>query len=112
MPTWKQKFNVALGFDKDEPHSKEELVKITGIPKIYLDEIYDRGVGAWKTNIESVRLKDTFKKDAKIKRRSKKLPKEMWAMARVYGFLAGNPKQVGVGKPDHDVLVDIVEHLK
>jgi len=107
--TWKQKFNKELGYDKDEPHDKEELSDITGIPIKYLDEIYDRGIGAWKTNIESVRMKDTFKKNPNVKTRSRKLPKEQWAMARVYSFLGGNPKQVGKGKPDHDVLVKLVE---
>lgn len=107
--TWKQKFNKELGYDKDEPHDKEELSEITSIPIKYLDEIYDRGIGAWKTNIESVRMKDTFKKNPNVKSRSRKLPKEQWAMARVYSFLGGNPKQVGKGKPDHDVLVELVE---
>ena len=107
--TWKQKFNKELGYDKDEPHDKEELSEITCIPIKYLDEIYDRGIGAWETNIESVRMKDTFKKNPNVKTRSRKLPKEQWAMARVYSFLGGNPKQVGKGKPDHDVLEELVD---
>lgn len=53
--THKQQYNKRHGFDKDEPHSKEELVKISKIPKSILDVVWDRGRGAWKTNIRSVR---------------------------------------------------------
>ena len=35
--TNKQKFNIKYGFKRDEPHSKAEITKITGIPKRILD---------------------------------------------------------------------------
>lgn len=88
MSTYKQRFNKKYGFPKDEPHSKEEIAKITKIPKKILDEVYDRGTGAWKTNIQSVRLK-SGKKDFSVTDRSKKMSKERWSMARVYSFVMG-----------------------
>ena len=75
----------------DKSYSLKELGKIAGIPTHTLQLVYNRGIGAYKTNPESVRMKDTFKKgvDAPM---SMKLSKEQWAMARVYSFLDGNPK--------------------
>lgn len=76
---------------KDEGYSLDELATITGIPKATLQKVYNRGIGAYKTNPTSVRMKGSFKKnvDAPL---SKKLSKEQWAMARVYSFIDGNPK--------------------
>lgn len=76
---------------EDKGYSLDELAKITGVPKETLQEVYNRGIGAYKTNPTSVRMKGSFKKnvDAPL---SKKLSKEQWAMSRVYSFLDGNPK--------------------
>ena len=60
--TNKNKFNNKYGFKRDEPHSKAEITKITGIPKRILDQVFDRGVGARKSNPESVRQAGTGKK--------------------------------------------------
>ena len=76
MSSWKQKFNKKYGFDKDEPHSKEEIAKITKIKKKILDEVYDRGVGAWENNIRSGRLK-SGKKDFSVTDRSKKMTADL-----------------------------------
>ena len=92
MSSWKQKFNKKYGFDKDEPHSKEEIAKITKIKKKILDEVYDRGVGAWENNIRSVRLK-SGKKDFSVTDRSKKMTAQQWAMARIYSFVMGGKTQ-------------------
>jgi hypothetical protein len=76
---------------EDRPYSITELAKITGVPRKTLQEVYNRGSGAYDTNPESVRMKGSFKKnvDAPL---SKKLSKQQWSMARVYSFLAGNKK--------------------
>lgn len=81
-----KKYNLS-----DKSHSIEELSKITSVPLNILQDVYNRGVGAYKTNPTSVRLKNSFVKnvDAPMK---KKLSKEQWGMARVYSFLDGNPK--------------------
>lgn len=71
-------------------HSLSELSRASGVPMATLQEVYNRGIGAYKTNPESVRLKGSFEK--KPAPMSQKLSKEQWAMARVYSFLDGNPK--------------------
>jgi len=72
-------------------YSLGELSKISKVPQPILRQVYDRGIGAYKTNPTSVRMKGTFRKGVKAPY-SKKLSKEQWAMARVYSFLDGNPK--------------------
>lgn len=54
-----------------------------------LQEVYNRGIGAWKSNPTSVRIQGSFAKNPDMGRypRSARLPKEQWAMARVYSFL-------------------------
>ncbi len=73
MTTNKQKFNMKYKQPKNQANGKDDIVKLTKIPKKILDEVYDRGVGAYKTNPTSVRP-------------SVKSP-EQWAMARVYAFV-------------------------
>lgn len=100
--TNKEKFNKKYNQDKDASNSLNDIQRLTGIKKKILQEVYNRGVGAWKNNIESVRLK-SGKKDFSVTDRSKKMSKEQWAIARVYGFVMGNKKQIGKGKPDNDL---------
>jgi len=73
--TYKNKFNAKYGFPKDEAHSVAEIAKITGYKKSGLDTIFDKGVGAFRTNPASVRP-------------SVKSP-EQWAMARIYSAVMG-----------------------
>jgi len=49
---------------KDTSLSKREIARISKIPISILDDVYDRGIGAYKTNPESVRTK-SGKKDPK-----------------------------------------------
>jgi hypothetical protein len=77
MATNKEKFNKKYGFNKNEPHSISEISKLSGI----------RGVGAWKSNPASVRLKSGQK--APNAPRSAKMGKEQWGVARVYSFVMG-----------------------
>ena len=106
--TNKNKFNIKYGFKRDEPHSKSEISKITGIPKRILDEVFDRGVGARKSNPESVRQVGTGKKVGG-KSLKGKMSAEQWGASRVYSFVT---KQPGTwGKADKD-LADKVKKLK
>lgn len=98
MSTHKQQFNKRHGFERDASHTLYELSKISGYPVSTLNEIYERGRGAWVTNIDSVRMKGTFKKNVKAPR-SKKLSAEQWGVARIYAFL--NKIEKGA-KLDHD----------
>lgn len=90
--TYKQQFNKKYNQPLNQPNSLNDIQRLTGIKKRILQEVYNRGVGAWKNNIESVRLK-SGKKDYSVKDRSKKMSKERWAMSRVYSFIGGGKTQ-------------------
>lgn len=83
--------NVLKRLGLSESQSLSDLAKASKVPLSILQEVYDRGIGAYKTNPTSVRLKGSFVKNVKAPM-SAKLSKEQWAMARVYSFLDGNPK--------------------
>ena len=87
VETNKQKFNKKYGFPKDEGHSKAEISKLTGISKSILDKVYDRGVGARKSNPESVRSLDGKKRGGKSLKG--KMSAEQWAFGRIYSFVMG-----------------------
>lgn len=76
---------------EDKGYSLNDLSKISGVSKRTLQEVYDRGIGAYKTNPQSVRMKGTFEKGVNAPM-SQKLSKENWAFARVYSFLDGSKK--------------------
>ena len=91
----KHKFNEKYKQPKNQANSKKDISKLTGISVKILDDVFDRGVGAYKTNPKSVRP-------------SVKSP-EQWAMGRVYSFVM---KQKGTwGKADKD-LADKVRKKK
>lgn len=84
--THKYQWNRRHGFDADRSHNLSALARHAGLPLSLLQQVYDRGVGAHRTNPASVRLKGSFRKDptAPI---SARLSPEQWAFARVYAFL-------------------------
>ena len=82
---WLRKNNLP-----DKSYSLEEIAKISKYPVKTLQEVYNRGIGAYKTNPTSVRMLGSFKKNISAPM-SQKLSKEQWAMARVYSFVNGNP---------------------
>ena len=67
----------------------KEKAADSGMPFGALLEVYRRGIGAWKTNPQSVRLK-TGEKNYKASRAGK-MGKEQWAMARVNAFIRKKP---------------------
>ena len=75
----------------DQGYSLSALARYSKISHKVLQQVYNRGIGAYKTNPMSVRMKGTFKKGVNAPM-SQKLSKEQWAMARVYSFIDGNPK--------------------
>ena len=85
--TYKQRFNKAFDFDKDEDHSLTDLKNITGIPLRILKEVYKRGEWAYYNNLGSVRLKDFTKNPDLRKGASKRLSMSQWSYARVYAFI-------------------------
>lgn len=76
---------------EDKSYSLDQLSKLSGVSLHTLHQVYKRGIGAYRTNPESVRMQGTYKKgvDAPM---SMKLSPQQWAMARVYSFLDGNKK--------------------
>jgi len=75
----------------DKPHSLPVLARASGTPLSVLLQVFKRGIGAYNTNPQSVRMKGTFKKGVNAPM-SMKLSPQQWAMARVYSFLDHNPK--------------------
>ena len=73
--TYKNKFNAKYGFPKDETHSIQEISQLTGYKRSGLETIFDKGVGAFRTNPASVRP-------------MVKSP-EQWAYARIYSAVMG-----------------------
>jgi hypothetical protein len=73
--TYKNKYNKKYGYDKNESHSLEDIARDSKISMKGLQQIYDKGIGAYKTNPQSVR--------PNVK------SKEQWAMARVYSAVMG-----------------------
>jgi len=78
------RFNKKYGFDKDESHNLSEVAKLTGYKLSGIQTIYNRGIGAFKTNPQSVRPQV-------------KSP-EQWAMARVYASVSPGSKSSIVDK--------------
>lgn len=106
MPTFRQRYNQKYKFKRDDSHSLDDIAKTTGIKKSILQDVFRRGVGARKTNPESVRSATTGKKEGGKSLRGK-MTAEQWGQSRVYGFVMKNPKQVGEGKPDNDLFKKI-----
>jgi hypothetical protein len=76
MPqTYKQKFNIKYKQPKDKSNSLDDISKLTGYDKKHLQIIFNKGIGAYKTNPSSVRV-------------NVKSP-EQWAYARVYSAVMG-----------------------
>jgi hypothetical protein len=75
MVTNKEKFNMRYKQPKSKSNSKKDISRLTGISMGILDKVYDRGMGAYRTNPGSVR--PTVKSP------------QQWAMARVYSFAVG-----------------------
>jgi hypothetical protein len=73
--TYKNQFNRKYGFEQDAPHSLADISKVTGYKQSGLETIFDKGVGAFKTNPTSVRP-------------GIRSP-EQWAQARVYSAVMG-----------------------
>ena len=77
----------------------KEKAALNKVPYSALLGVYKRGIGAWKTNPESVRLQ-SGEKNYKPSRAGK-MGKEQWALARVNAFL-GKKQTVYYGS-DNDI---------
>jgi hypothetical protein len=73
--TYRDKYNKKYDYEKGTSHDLDEIADDTGKSKKGLQQIYNKGIGAYKTNPQSVR--------PNVK------SKEQWAMGRVYSAVMG-----------------------
>jgi len=106
MSTFKNKYNKKYKQPLNKANSISDISKNTGIKKSILQDVFNRGVGASKTNPSSVRNKYGEKIQGGFPL-SKRMSPDQWGYGRLYGFVMKNPKQVGSGKPDYDLFKKI-----
>lgn len=82
-------FKKKHGIPVEEGLSLTQIAKLAGMPRSALQEVYDRGIGAYKTNPESVRPQVSSA--------------EQWAFARVYSFVM--KRKSTFGGSDKDIAV-------
>lgn len=106
MATHRTRVLRELGVPLDTKFGVEELAYIYDLPEEALQEVYNRGVGAWKTNPQSVRLKKDFSKNPDMRKypRTSRLTKEQWGLARLFSFL-------DKGKTYHTADADIAREI-
>jgi len=80
--TYKQKFNKKYGFKLTEPHSLEEIAKITGYKLKGIKTIFEKGEGAFETSGPS----------------RPNMNKQQWAYARVYASVDPKSKSYKIDK--------------
>lgn len=113
MTTNREKFLKKHGLPMDTHLSLIEISKKAGMPLNALRKVFDRGIGAAKTNPESVRLKPGTKYGPGFKKnvdapRSAKLSPEMWAYGRVYAFVMKTPKVFKGADRDIAEMYDLI----
>ena len=79
VKTYREQYNDKYNKGKDVPNSKQKIARQTGVSKRILDKVFDRGVGAFKTNRGAVR--------PNVK------SAEQWAYGRIYSFVMGGKTQ-------------------
>jgi len=80
VSTYKNKFNKKYKFKLDDSHSLEEIAKLSNYKLDGLQIIFNKGIGAYKTNYASVR--------PNVK------SAEQWAYARVYSAIMGGKASI------------------
>ena len=81
-----KKHNIPL----DKSLSLKQIATLSKMPIRALEEVYERGMGAYKSNLISVRLKSTGQKNISAPA-SQKMSPQQWAMGRVYSFVMKQP---------------------
>jgi hypothetical protein len=85
VETHRTQYLKKKGLNPKESYGLDDLSRISKIPQKILQSVFDRGIGAWKTNSASVRqAKDPSKRGGA---RSNLMTADQWAYARVYSFL-------------------------
>ena len=91
MKTNREAFLDRHKLPADTSLSLQAIARLSGMPFSALKMVYNKGLGAYHTNPESVRLKGSFAKDPSAPL-SVKLSPQQWGMARVYAFVMKTPK--------------------
>jgi hypothetical protein len=91
MKTTREAFLEKHNLPADTTLSLTEVAKLSKMPLGALKKVHRKGIGAYYTNPESVRVQGSFKKDPSAPL-SKKLSPQQWAMARVYAFVMKTDK--------------------
>jgi hypothetical protein len=81
-----REFKKKHGVDVDESLSLQKISSLSGFPMKALQEVFNRGVGAFKTNPESVRPQVQSA--------------EQWAFGRVYSFVMKRKSTFGGADKD------------
>ena len=90
MPTNKESYNARYKLPKDTSHSRAEISRRTGIPTRILTAVYRRGLGARRSNPQSVRSASSGKKIGGSSLRGK-MSGPQWGPARIYSFIMKRP---------------------
>jgi hypothetical protein len=96
--TYKKQFNKKFKQPLDKANGKDDITRLTGIPKSVLDKVYDRGMMAYKNNPSSVRP-------------SVKSPQQ-WSVARIYAFVMKAYDAVKKGKDKINQDQDLFDKIK
>ena len=80
VDSYKDKYNRKYNYEENTSHSLEDIAKDSGVSIKGIQQIYNKGIGAYKTNPQSVR--------PNVK------SKEQWAMARVYSSVMGGKASI------------------
>jgi len=86
MPTNRELFLKKHDLPMDYSPTMREIAQLADMPVQALRRVYQKGLGAYHTNPESVRVKGSFRKDPDAPL-SRKLSPQQWAMGRVYAFV-------------------------
>ena len=97
MPTNRERFLRKHKLPADTSLSLKEIADLSGMPLSALRLVYNKGLGAYASNPQSVRLRPgtqygrAYQKNVPAPR-SAKLSAEQWGMGRVYAFVMKSPK--------------------
>ena len=92
--TNRKKFLKLHGLPEDTSLNLNQISILSGMPEAALQAVFNRGVGAWKTSIDSVRIQHNYLKNPDVKKypRKTRIGKEQWAFGRVMAFVMKTKK--------------------
>ena len=97
MRTNRERFLAKHNLPADTSLSLREVADLSKMPLSALRMVYNKGLGAYASNPQSVRLRPGTKYGSAYEKnvdapRSAKLSAEQWGMGRVYAFVMKTPK--------------------